>query len=473
LREFERLMKLRREFWVIQTLSSVLYLFYGIFVTISILYLTNDIGFDDVRAGQVVAIFLTGAAIVQVCVGPMIDQVGLRKASLVAVSIISVGCLGVGATPYVAWSEAAGKVIAVIFFLVAALGTGLFFPIPGAGTKRFSNRSTEAPAFSLHYLSINMGFALVFILDFMRRPLADNPTKEQIMVYSDAGGNTHVFFALISLCVVAWAVTYFFLRSEEPFPEFGEAKSLKLPSHQSFFQIAGEVIHDREFHRVFVVLMFTIPAHMTLMFPLVLYPKYWVRVLGGDAPIGFLSSINPVLIIISLILFSPLVTMSVKRFSTYWTLVGGMIVGGSSTLILSISPYWVAEALGADVVGAYYILIFTQMLVFVVGESVWSPQLLAYVAHAAPLGKEGAYMGFSRVAFTIAKAVAGGISGYFLLRYCPEGIGEKILSGELAYTESPEFMFLILALITLLSPVILIAGAKWLNMKPRVTHKII
>jgi len=78
---------------------------------------------------------------------------------------------------------------------------------------------------------------------------------------------------------------------------------------------------------------------MPFVFVFVLFPKVWLRVISPDLELGFIESINPMIIVAGLILFAPVV----KRFNIYWILVVGMFIGGGSILLLAIPPQWTAN----------------------------------------------------------------------------------------------------------------------------------
>ncbi|MBT3705075.1 hypothetical protein HOG17_04845, partial [Candidatus Peregrinibacteria bacterium] len=77
--EFGKLLRLPREFWGIQALNLVYCLVYFAFVTINTLHLSQDVGFSDETAGLMVGMFMTGTAILQILMGPILDWLGFRK----------------------------------------------------------------------------------------------------------------------------------------------------------------------------------------------------------------------------------------------------------------------------------------------------------------------------------------------------------------------------------------------------------
>lgn len=451
--EFGTLLKLPKEFWAIQGLNLVYCLAYFSFVTINSLHLSQDVGFSDQSAGLLIATFMTGTAILQIVMGPVLDRIGFRKTPLIAAAIVTIGFMGIGAAPLLFGATPVGRGVVVFSYLVAMVGNGLMFPILTAGTKRFSNSETRNPAFNCWYLTMNVGAMLVFVIDYMRRPLANEATLEQLATFRDAGGNAQLLWFMAGLTVVCWFVVFFLLKSEKQFPEF-EAKATptttSVKEQKSLWQSLREIFGNKAFHKALGVLALTIPAHIPFVLVFVMYPKYWTRVVGPDVPIGKLEMINPIIIIVGLILLAPLV----KKFNVYWVLLVGMVITSFSMLILAIPPRWVINmGAASSLPDAYLVLIYVQIVVFAVGEAIWSPQLQSYVASFTPEGSEGTFMGITRFPHTTAKLLAGGVSGFLLAHFCPEGVLTGIEAGTVGYTQGPETMNVLMALFCLISPV--------------------
>jgi len=91
------------------------------------------------------------------------------------------------------------------------------------------------------------------------------------------------------------------------------------------------------------------------------------------------------------------------------------------------------------------------VVLFSLGEAVWSSRFLEYVADIAPAGKVGAYMGIAGVPWFLAKTVTGFYSGSMLERFCPEG--GPFDTGT---------MWLVYGIIACISPIGLVAARKWI-----------
>jgi dipeptide/tripeptide permease len=164
----------------------------------------------------------------------------------------------------------------------------------------------------------------------------------------------------------------------------------------------------------------------------VMFPTYAIRVFGEGAPVGSLFGVlNPVLIVFLVPLFSVL-TMKVRSYTML--LVGTLVSAGAvflcflpegMTLAMANSfigelvfDYWLDIPIGQR--DPFYLSLITFIVVFTVGEAIWSPRLMQFSAEIAPHGKEGSYLALAILPYFLGKALAGGMSGFLLTSYTPE-----------------------------------------------------
>ena len=82
----------------------------------------------------------------------------------------------------------------------------------------------------------------------------------------------------------------------------------------------------------------------------------------------------------------------------------------------------------------------------------WQPRFLQFAAELAPKGRTGAYIAYANIPWFMVKALAGVYTGKMMERFCPaEG------------PQNTELMWLIYALVALVSPAGLILGKKWVQ----------
>ena len=184
-----------------------------------------------------------------------------------------------------------------------------------------------------------------------------------------------------------------------------------------------------------------------------LMPKYWLRTIGGDAAIGTLNAINPLIIVFGLVLFIPFA----NRFNLFKMLTYGAVVSALSLFVLAVP--W--QFFGSDIASAHYWMAAVSIVVLSIGEIIWSPKLSEYTAAVAPKGQEGTYLGFTMIPWFLAKMIVSALSGHMLARWCPEDIGPKLTQGTLAYWDTPAAMWLFLGIVAMAGVLIAILLKPW------------
>jgi dipeptide/tripeptide permease len=59
------------------------------------------------------------------------------------------------------------------------------------------------------------------------------------------------------------------------------------------------------------------------------------------------------------------------------------------------------------------------ILIFTIGEAIWSPRLMQFTAEIAPKGKEGSYIALSVLPWFLSKFFVGPMSGMLVSAYTP------------------------------------------------------
>ena len=165
-------------------------------------------------------------------------------------------------------------------------------------------------------------------------------------------------------------------------------------------------------------------------------PYYIDRAFGGTA-VGdnfeFFSNINPILIFF----LAPAVAALTTRAKVYPMMIWGTLVMAAPTFLLVLPPSPV--------------LLLTYILLMSIGEAMWQPRFLQWVAEIAPEGQTGMYMGIGQFPWFLTKVITGLYSGYFLSQYCP-----------MVGPQDTQTMWLFYALIAMASPVALWLARGWM-----------
>ncbi|MFH1618602.1 MAG: MFS transporter, partial [bacterium] len=150
----------------------------------------------------------------------------------------------------------------------------------------------------------------------------------------------------------------------------------------------------------------------------------------------WINGLNPLIIVV----FVPLIAAMTRRANIITMMIIGTSLSAVTTFILVPGPALTSLLL--------YVLLFS------LGEAVWSSRFLEYVAHIAPAGRVGAYMGLAGIPWFMAKFTTGLYSGTMLERFVPA-----------AGAQDSGTLWLIYALIACISPLGLILGKKWITAK--------
>ncbi|MDY7109849.1 MAG: MFS transporter [Planctomycetota bacterium] len=388
--------------------------------------------------------------------------------------------------------------MSVIFVLQApflAIGQTAF----QAANKRFTTARSRSAGFNLWYLFMNVGaFFSGLLIDLIFIGL-DLP-------------RVHVFTVGIGTAIVCLFCITFFVRREEqlrspdeearaaeaeadaeeieePDAKLEEPGSKKkrqtgkrMNPWQNFLAVAREPV----FWRFTCLITLLIPVRSVFLYMHLMMPKFWTRVIGPDAFIGLLTSINPFLVILGLILLIPIL----NRFSVYKMLTYGAVVSGLSLFILALPPMGKLEWLSwwpwlqsnlAGVAGFTYIMSIVSLVILTIGEVIWSPRLTEYTAAIAPEGQEGTYLGFSMIPYFLAKTFVAAMSGLMLEYWCTkppednqlavrETLETSLAAGEIDYWTSPWAMWFVLAVPAVGGPIIALLMRGWFTKGAHFKH---
>lgn len=176
----------------------------------------------------------------------------------------------------------------------------------------------------------------------------------------------------------------------------------------------------------------TLFAHNWLTIP------YYINRTFGGTWVGdnfeFFSNINPILIFI----LTPLVAGLTANKKPYTMMISGTFVMALPTFLLAIKPD--------------PLLLLGFIFLMSVGEAMWQPRFLQWIAEIAPKGKTGAYMGIGQFPWFLTKVLTGLYSGWFLSRYCP-----------MVGPQDTQTLWLIYGLIAIISPVSLLIAKGWME----------
>jgi MFS family permease len=168
----------------------------------------------------------------------------------------------------------------------------------------------------------------------------------------------------------------------------------------------------------------------------VMFPTYAIRVFGDDFPVASIfGSLNPAMIIFLV----PLISVLTVKVRSYTMLILGTTISAASVFLCFI-PERVAIAIGDTWLGTwifdywldapignqdpFLVSLVVFIIVFTVGEAIWSPRLMQFSAEIAPRGKEGAYISLAILPYFLGKIGATVMADMLTTEYFQRGAVE-------------------------------------------------
>jgi MFS family permease len=161
----------------------------------------------------------------------------------------------------------------------------------------------------------------------------------------------------------------------------------------------------------------------------VMFPTYATRVLGPDFPVASIfGALNPAMIVFLVPLIS---ILSINIRSYTMLLIGTAVSAGSVFLCFMpesmalglgntwlgtwIFDYWLEAPVGSQ--DPFVVSLVVFIIVFTIGEAIWSPRLMQFSAEIAPRGKEGAYIALAMLPYFVGKMGAAVLSEQLTTRF--------------------------------------------------------
>ncbi len=440
--DFQVLRETRSEYWGVQFVNMLDCIAFFSILTIAVVLLSEDFGFSDERAGYVVTLYGATTTICLFFSGTVTDWLGIRISLYVAMIgqlITRLAVVVLALNPDIPNRD---TLVWIAFFTMAPF-VAMVQTVFQAANKRFTTSRSRGAGFNLWYLFMNIGAAAAgYLIDIVRRFMGLE--------------NAHIFSYGVFAAIACMVITFLMIRREEQLLGEGETlpePDLNKPKPRNPFQIAGAVLRESVFWRFLALASLLVGVRAVFLYMHILWPKFWLRVIGPEALIGTLSSINPVLVIFGLILIIPLL----QRFNVYSMLVYGAMISAMSLFVLAI-PSWGYQT---------YVISICALIVLTIGEVVWSPRLNEYTAAIAPEGQEGTYLGLSMVPYFLAKTTVSLLSGHMLTRWVPEFpegepiLADRLAAGEIPFWDSPSALWIILGAFALAGPIIGVIFRRW------------
>jgi MFS family permease len=459
----------QRELWLTFLIKFLIYTAYSVTNKTMVLWLSKDLGFSDQAAGALVGwVWAPAMTVFTLLAGSITDAIGLRRTFFLGVAICTVARSVMVVTTNPSLALACGV-------LPLAIGEALGTPVLLAATRRYSTVAQRSISFSIIYMIMNIGYiAAGWIFDYVRQ------LNLHVSLFGfEPSSYQQLFVVSLVFEIVLFPVIYFLRRGAEATdggPVVEQSSSHNGGSARSFLNgiwqtvrksaiaaahLFQRLIGQSGFYRLLLFFVFIGFLKAIFLQMDYVFPKFGIRVLGMDAPVGRLSAINAIVIIILV----PIVGALTQKFAAYRMVVIGGIICAAGVFIMALPTEWFQSAtnsvfgqwLGHAYLGLqgsvqpYYIMSALYLIVFSIGEAFYSPRVYEYAAAIAPPGQEASYGSLAYLPFLVGKLLVG-TGGWLLAAFCPEQ-GPR----------HPGTMWLIFALAASVAPIGLILFRRYIR----------
>jgi proton-dependent oligopeptide transporter, POT family len=406
--------------------------YFGVVGLLAIFF--NDyIGLNDISAGRMVGFQTAGITLGMLFFGATVDLVGPRRALLLSLLLMLVGRILLTISPGVSasgglWSSAHWMAMGGLLGII--LGYGIYQPACYAATKFFTDEKTAAMGYAMLYALMNLGG---FLPGLVSPPIRKAFGIPGVFWF-------YVIFTVVGIGAIAILLTDRAVRqamlSVGRSPEWRRTDEQRKPlKEQILFYIRNFPIRDARFLFFIFIL---IPVQTLFAHNWLTLPQYFNRAFTGIVSDNYETFVNasPLLIFV----LTPVVAALTTKKNTYSMMIVGTFVMAAPTFFLALGPSITT--------------VFAYLIVMTIGEAMWSPRFLQWIAEVAPKEMTGIYMGIGQFPWFLTKVITSLYSGWFLSQYCPAGVPPSEMN--------TETMWFIYGLIAIVTPVGLLLAKPWM-----------
>ncbi len=430
---FIDLVKAPRALWGVN-LSYLIegFTYFGL-LTLLTIYFPTLIGLNDVDSGRMVGVLTGGITLSMLFLGATVDLVGVRKALLYALSFMFLGRVAIALAPSLGGDQGLGSASflwSMLGLFGIIIGFGIYQPAIYAGAKKFTDEKSAAMRYAMLYAVSNLGAFLSGIV-----------SPEVRHGY----GITGMVWVYAAVTVVGIIAVYFILSKkivQKTIAQLSSDKKSELDAEEEMsvkdkmrYYVKNFPLKDVRFlYFIFILIpVQTLFAHAWLTLP-VYFHRAFTGVVSDN--FEFFANFSPLLIFI----LSPIAAAFTAKKHTYNVIIFGTFVMAAPAFFLALGPN--------------LFNVFAYLILMTVGEAIWQPRFLQWVAEIAPKGMTGIYMGIGQFPWFLTKIITSLYSGWFLMTYVPEGVPPAQMN--------TETMWFIYGIIAIISPIGLLISKKWM-----------
>lgn len=411
--------------------------YFGV-VSLLAIYFNEHVGLNDIHAGQMVGVLTAGITLSMLFLGATVDVIGPRKALLIALCCMLIGRVFLTLAPSLfhstgLWSST--HLVAMAGILGIILGYGIYQPACYAAVKYFSPEKEAAMGYAMLYALMNLGGFLPGLIS--------PPVRHSYGILGVFW--VYVIFTVIGIIAVAVLLTRSAVSTalEKSGWKANQQKEKKSLREEVQFYLKNFPIRDTRFLFFIFIL---IPVQTLFAHNWLTLPMYFNRAFTGvvSENFEFFVNFNPILIFI----LAPIVAAITMKRDTYDMMILGTFVMATPTFFLALGP-------------SIY-TVFAYLIIMTIGEAIWQPRFLQWVAEIAPENMTGIYMGIGQFPWFLTKVITSLYSGWFLMKFCPANTPPDQMN--------TETMWLIYGLIAIISPIALLIARSWMKKGFKVRH---
>lgn len=416
-----------------------------------VIYFTDIVKLDDISAGQMVGFQTAGITLAMLFLGATVDWIGVRKSLLYSLLFMLVGRIFLTLGPNITsntglWSSA--HLIAMLGLMGIILGYGIYQPACYAAVKQFTTEKTSAMGYAMLYAIMNLGGFLPGIIAPPIRKAFVNDQQGMLAVMWVYVGLTVLGIIVVAVILTKKTIEKTILEvsteTKEKIEADQKAEEEKSAKEKIIFYLKNFPIKD---YRFMFFIFILIPVQTLFAHNWLTLPVYFKRAFTGVVAdnFEFFTNFNPILIFI----LTPMVAALTSKRNTYKMMIYGTFVMAFPTFILALGP-------------SIY-TVFAYLIIMTIGEAMWQPRFLQWVAEIAPKGMTGIYMGIGQFPWFLTKVVTSLYSGWFLMKYAPEGVSPSQMN--------TETMWFIYGCIAMISSLALFLARGWMLKGFKVKHE--
>ncbi len=351
------------------------------------------LGFTPAQSGLILGIGTSVLYFLPIITGAIADKLGYKKILLISFVIYAAG--------FIAITRFSSFYGVFAIYLLIAVGSAMFKPVPAATITKTTNEATASIGFGIYYMMINLGGLIGPITASKLRPhSADGP-----------GSWNYVFFISAAMMAVSFVLVLLFYKEPE---REKNTDALKQSVKQVLFNLFTTLKDVRLVLFILIIVGFW-TVYYQLFYTLGIFINQWVDIAG------LYQSIHSVAPWIAEGIGTAEGTISAEiltTFPAFYIVIFQMVV---STLVMKWHPVnAITTGICINCIGLSLafltrnpVFVVISLLIFACGEMACSPKITEYLGRMAPKDKRALYIGCSFLPVAGGSFFAGLLAGLY------------------------------------------------------------